>query len=342
MGIVRTVLLFALCLWNGAYGQANEKPTVVVVLGTRPDVIKLSSTIQILRNYYQSYVSVQILSTGQHRELLQPLLQLFDIDPHVHLDLMDFSRNGSATFVGRSIELISNNLNSMNPKPAAVVVQGDTNTALAAAMGAFYCRIPVVHIEAGLRTWDITAPFPEEFNRRAISLIAAISLAPTERSKENLIKDGVDLDSIVVTGNTVIDSAQLVLSKPLSPEEQGILKQIEAPLYAENSSNKKRYVLISSNRQENFGQPLGEIIEAVKQLAMTWTDTMFLFLLHMNPQSRGPVTAALPGIANVLLLDPVEYVPFLHLLAGAALIVSDSGGMQEEAAALGVPCIVLR
>jgi UDP-N-acetylglucosamine 2-epimerase (non-hydrolysing) len=323
------------------------RPSVVVVVGTRPDVIKLASTIALLRDYYSQHIALQILCTGQHRELLTPMLRQFNITPDIDLDLMPFSRNGSASFVAKSMESITETFRSLSPRPAAVVVQGDTNTALAASLAAFYARIPVVHIEAGLRTWDIASPYPEEFNRRAISLIAALSLAPTEKSKENLLRDGVSADSISVTGNTVIDGARQALSAPLGGAQAAQLAQIESHLRSSGGEGggegaRRPYVLISSNRQENFGQPLAEIIGAVRTLSQRHPEVLFFFLLHMNPQSRGPVTEALPGLSNVVLLEAVDYAPFVRLLQGALLAVSDSGGMQEEAAALAVPFVVLR
>lgn len=316
--------------------------TLVVVIGTRPDVIKLSSIINTMKPVYDGLIDVKVLCTGQHKELLAPMLKQFEIIPDVHLDLMEYSRDGSGVFVAKSIEALSKHFQDMEIKPDAIVVQGDTNTALAGAMAAFYCKIPVVHVEAGLRTWELSSPYPEEFNRRTISVIAALSLAPTEKSKLNLIQDGVDIDTIKVTGNTVVDSVLAVLGKDLSAKDQSLVDRIETHIKLEGSNKKKKYVLVSSHRQENFGAPLQEIIKSISKLSQLFTDFVFFFLLHMNPKSREPVSAAFGDSTNVILLEPLDYFPFIKLLKGAVMIVTDSGGMQEEASLFAVPCFVLR
>ena len=321
---------------------AADRMSVAVILGTRPDVIKLAPVIASLRHSFAEDITVHVISSGQHRELLEPALDLFHLVPDVNLDLMRFSSNGSATFVSRAIESFSHALQDISPAPRAVIVQGDTNTALAGAMAAFYERIPVVHVEAGLRTWDITSPYPEEFNRRAISVIASLSLAPTSYSKENLVKSGVDIDSIRVTGNTVIDSVINILSSVGDVPVESDFSRMILPRLSNEKGELRRFVIVSSHRRENIGSGLQSIVHAVRALARIYPDIVFLYIYHMNPQTRSPVSDLLGNIDNVLILEPVEYSWLLRLLAHASLVLTDSGGLQEEAAFMGVRCLVLR
>jgi UDP-N-acetylglucosamine 2-epimerase (non-hydrolysing) len=324
---------------TGATPIYYDKARVVVVLGTRPDTIKLAPVISALRTHFDDCISVFVLSSGQHKELLKPALDLFDITPDGNLDLMKYDWNDSAVFVARAIESMAQVIKDMHPLPRAMVVQGDTNTALAGAMAAFYNRIPVIHVEAGLRTWDISSPHPEEFNRRTISVIASLSLAPTTRSRDNLIQSGVSLDAIKVTGSTLIDSAVRVLDLPVEREAE-FLAHVAQRLVHEGGVN--RYVIVSSHPRENKDDGLHSIARAVRVSAIAHPDVVFLFISHRDRQPGRPVGEILANVSNVILLEPVEYSWFLRLLRDAVLVVTDSGGVQEEAAFLGVRCIALR
>jgi UDP-N-acetylglucosamine 2-epimerase (non-hydrolysing) len=335
------LFLWALALGASFCAQCSaERAIIAVIVGTRPDVIKLAPVVNAFRSTGFRDIGVTLINSGQHKELLQPALDLFQLSPDVNLDLMRYSTNGSAVFVSRAIEAFSAALQQMTPLPRAVVVQGDTNTALAGAMAAFYLQIPVVHVEAGLRTWDISSPFPEEFNRRAISVIAALSLAPTDLAKDNLVKSGASLDTIKVTGNTVIDSVESIRDNPNLTEDY--FSQFVQPQLIDERGVQKRFVIVTSHRRENIGQGLQSILLAVRVLAESHPNVIFLYIFHMNPLTRGPVREILHGIDNVIMTEPIEYPRFVRLLSDAALVVTDSGGLQEEAAYLGVRCIVLR
>lgn len=324
-----------------AWSDAPSAPHVVVVMGTRPDAIKLAPVVHALRSTLNGAVKTTVLCTGQHRELLRPVLDVFDIEPDVTLDTMQFGGNGSALFVARALELMSTTLRAMNPRPTALIVQGDTNTAFVGAMACFYERIPVIHVEAGLRTWDLQSPYPEEFNRRAISLISSLNLAPTPLAKDNLVRDGVSIDTVRVTGNTAIDSAMQILGSPAGQTGPDAVELNRINNFIQQYRGK--YVLMSCHREETLSNGgINVVLEAVKRLAAAHTNTAFLFILHPNPRSRDPAVAQLQGISNVLLVDPLPYASLLRLLRSALLVASDSGGLQEEAAFLGTPMIVIR
>jgi UDP-N-acetylglucosamine 2-epimerase (non-hydrolysing) len=222
-----------------------------------------------------------------------------------------------------------------------MVVQGDTNTALVGAMSCFYERIPVVHVEAGLRTWDTLSPYPEEFNRRSISLISSLNLAPTPSAKENLLRDGINIDTVRVTGNTAIDSALQILAETPRETEQEIATLGKIRKLVDTYEG--RYVLLSCHREETLSSGgIYTVLEAVRRLSEAHSDVAFIFILHPNPRSREPSIDILLGIQNVLLVDSLPYASLLPLLRSALLVVSDSGGFQEEASLLGAPMIVLR
>ncbi len=264
--------------------------------------------------------------TAQHREMLDQVLSLFEIRPDHDLDLM---REGQTL-----TEITTRALTELAPylareKPDLLLVQGDTTTTMAASLAAFYARVPVAHVEAGLRTGDKAYPYPEEVNRRITTVIANHHFAPTERARRNLLAEGIPDAEITVTGNTVIDALLDVVK--LKPERLPKL-----PLRG------KRIVLVTAHRRENFGAPLQEIIAALRDLASRFADVDIVYPVHRNPNVDGPVRAALAGVAGIHLIDPIEYKAFADLMAASFLILTDSGGIQEEAPSLGKPVLVLR
>ena len=310
----------------------SERIRVMTVLGTRPEAIKLAPVIQRFNsdNRFESTLVV----TAQHREMLDQVLSLYKLIPHEDLDLMTANQS-----LAKLTADIFTRLDPMLEKytPHWVVVQGDTTTAMAAAMAAFYRRIKVAHVEAGLRTQDKWQPFPEEINRKVISSIADLQFAPTEWARGNLIRDGVPDSAIKVTGNTIIDALNQVTALPMPVEIKELLENKEI------LSGQRKLVMVTAHRRENFGQPIRAICQALKTLAVEFSDEIeIVYPVHLNPNIYQPVHEALNGIANISLLEPLEYLPLVHLLKQARLILTDSGGIQEEATGLGKPCLVLR
>lgn len=268
--------------------------------------------------------------TAQHRQMLDQVLRLFEIDPDYDLDLMRPGQSPAEVAAGVFREL--------GPifdaaRPDWVLVQGDTTTVMAAAILAYYHRIRVGHVEAGLRTGDKWQPFPEELNRRLASVVADLHFAPTANSQRNLLAEGVPADRIRVTGNPVIDALQAIVSREYD-SSQGPLRALQPG---------RRLVLITAHRRENFGEPLERIFGALRSLAERYADTVqLLYPVHMNPQVHEPAHRVLGGLDNVILIEPVDYLTFVHLMKQADFILTDSGGIQEEAPALGTPVLVLR
>jgi UDP-N-acetylglucosamine 2-epimerase (non-hydrolysing) len=297
--------------------------TVLSVFGTRPEAIKMAPVLQRLAR--EPGVRSLVCVTAQHREMLDQVLRLFEIRPDHDLDLM---REGQTL-----TEITTGALARLEPylrdqKPDLLLVQGDTTTTMAAALAAFYARIPVGHVEAGLRTGDPAYPYPEEINRRVTSAIAALHFAPTERARGNLLAEGVAEVAIFVTGNSVIDALLQTVKTP------GPLPSL--PLRG------KRTILVTAHRRENFGAPFQEILAALRELAARWDDVDIVYPVHRNPNVNGPARAALDGVAGIHLLDPVDYKTFCDLMNASTLILTDSGGIQEEAPSLGKPVLVLR
>lgn len=293
------------------------------VVGTRPEAIKMAPVILALQK--EPWVDVRVLATAQHRQMLDQVLDFFDIQPDIDLDIM--RPNQTLT------ELTSRLLTELNrvfleEKPDAVLAQGDTTTVMAASLACFYHNIPIGHVEAGLRTWNIRNPFPEEANRVIAGKLAYWHFAPTESSRANLLRDQVPEKDIFVTGNTVIDALLMTAAKDLN---------LDIDL-----DPAKRLVLVTSHRRENFGEPLGHICRALGVLAKRNPDVQFLFPVHPNPNVKSVVHEFLDGHSNIRLCAPLGYAPFVAAMKQAYLIISDSGGVQEEAPALGKPVLVLR
>ena len=302
---------------------------ILFIFGTRPEAIKLSPLVRQLRSDSEHFCA-RICVTGQHRSMLDQILTTFEITPHHDLDIM---QSGQDLFqvTTRCMERLRPVLEE--ERPDWVLVQGDTTTAFAAALAAFYLKIRIGHVEAGLRTGDKSQPFPEEMNRRLISSVADLHFAPTPRAKENLLREGIAPDTIYVTGNTGIDALLYVC------ERNG-----NAPLSIpglEHWSARRRMILITGHRRENFGDGFQQICEALRRLALRG-DVDLIYPVHLNPNVQQPVRNILGNLPNVFLIDPLEYVPFVWLMRQAHLILTDSGGIQEEAPSLGKPVLVMR
>ncbi len=304
---------------------------ISVIFGTRPEAIKLAPVILALKSnpQYECHVCV----TAQHREMLDQVLEVFEIKPDVDLNLMQLNQT-LAGLTAKAITAIDTYLTDY--KPDMVIIQGDTTTVFCAALCAFYHQIPIGHVEAGLRTWNKYSPFPEEANRVLATHLSTLHFAPTEKSKENLIKEGIAPDKIFVTGNTVIDALYLALDKikanpPAIPELPEELMKSDQPL-----------VLITGHRRENFGEGFKNICQAIAQLADKYPNIAFVYPVHLNPNVKKPVFSFLSNHKNVYLIEPLSYLPFVALMNRAKIILTDSGGIQEEAPSLGKPVLVMR
>jgi UDP-N-acetylglucosamine 2-epimerase (non-hydrolysing) len=303
---------------------------IAVIFGTRPEAIKLCPVIFALRQRKDIRVSVCV--TGQHRKMLDDVLTTFNIIPDIDLDVMH--KNQSLA------EITSAVLNSVDvylkqEKPDVVLVQGDTTTAFTASLAAFYNKISVGHVEAGLRTGNKFSPYPEEINRVIITRLADYHFVPTELSKDNLVQEGVKPNKIFLTGNTVID-ALLFFTKEVEENPPFELKELL------NCLKEKRTILITGHRRESFGRGFEDICEAISELAAEFYDVNFVYPVHLNPNVQEPVFRILSGRKNIFLIEPLSYLPFLALMQRSYFILTDSGGVQEEAPTLGKPILVMR
>ncbi|MBI5676083.1 MAG: UDP-N-acetylglucosamine 2-epimerase (non-hydrolyzing) [Nitrospirae bacterium] len=304
------------------------------IFGTRPEAIKMAPVLKFLKNTdgLESIVCV----TAQHREMLDTALDLFNIVPDYDFNIM--KENQDLYHITSQVLL---NLEKVleKEKPDMVLVQGDTTTTMAASLAAFYQKVPVGHVEAGLRTYDKYAPYPEEVNRRITSVIAKFHFAPTEWAKGNLIKEGISEDQIFVTGNTVVDALKSIIEKIKFSDLQNKFDKM-----FDFIDKEKRLVLITGHRRESFGDGFINICTAIKELAFKFIDCEFLYPVHLNPNVQNPVKDILgkEGLSNVHLIEPLEYLPFVYLMNKAYIIISDSGGVQEEAPSLGKPVLITR
>jgi len=299
------------------------KRKILCVVGTRPEAIKMAPVILALKK--EPWAQVRVLATAQHRHMLDQVLSFFDIEPDIDLNIMR-PNQALTTLTARLLLDMDDVL--LEEKPDVVLVQGDTTTVMTVGLACFYHRIPVGHVEAGLRTWDMQNPFPEEANRVIAGKLARWHFAPTEGSRQNLLREGVLDTEIVVTGNTVIDALLMTAAKDL---EIGI-----------DLDTDKRLVLVTSHRRENFGEPFRNICRALLTLAEQNPDVQFLYPVHPNPNVKDVAHEFFGTCANVRLCEPLDYAPFVAAMKRAYLIISDSGGVQEEAPALGKPVLVLR
>lgn len=298
------------------------------MLGTRPDAIKLAPLIRAVATH--PMLDPVVVSTGQHREMLAQVLSLFGISPDIDLDLMQPSQRLSA-LTGRVLGGMAEVLRA--EKPDAVVVQGDTTTSFAAALAAFYEGVPVVHLEAGLRSGNLGLPFPEEANRRLTGVLTGLHLAPTAGARCNLLREGVPPGEIVVTGNTGIDA--LLWATAQVPT---VRHEILDPLLADP----RRLILVTAHRRESWGTPMAGVGRALAEVARAEPDALFVVPVHRNPLVRQSLLPALAGQRNIRVIEPLPYGGFCRLLARSHIVVTDSGGVQEEAPSLGKPVLVLR
>jgi UDP-N-acetylglucosamine 2-epimerase (non-hydrolysing) len=302
---------------------------VLSVIGTRPEAVKMAPVVQELART----PGIQTLTcvTAQHREMLDQVLSLFGITPDVDLDLMkpDQSLANITAAIFTNLDPVLKDL-----KPDWVLAQGDTTTVMATALLAYYNQIKFGHVEAGLRTGNKFQPFPEEINRRVAGVAADLHFAPTEWSKQNLIKENISAETILVTGNPVIDALKQVADKPAPNQITRLLEPF----------GDARFVLVTAHRRENFGQPLENICEALKTLAETYGSSLHIFYpVHLNPNVQNVVYPRLKKLsANITLLAPLDYLPMVHLMKRSSLVLTDSGGLQEEAPGLGIPVLVMR
>jgi UDP-N-acetylglucosamine 2-epimerase (non-hydrolysing) len=296
--------------------------------GTRPEAIKLAPVIQELVRHPREFEPV-VLVTAQHRHMLDQVLRVFDIEPDYDLNLMKPGQSPGDVTAGvlRGVERALR-----RTPPHMVIVQGDTTSAFAAALTAFYQRVPVAHVEAGLRTKDKYSPFPEEMNRRLVSGIADIHFAPTRAARQNLIREGVPRTQIHVTGNTVVDALKAA---------RRCGARCRLPVL-DDIAPKQRIILVTAHRRESFGPGFERICRALRRLVERNPDIEVIYPVHLNPNVRKPVRAILGGVPRVHLIEPLEYLPFVRLMERSYLILTDSGGVQEEAPALGKPVLVMR
>lgn len=280
-----------------------------------------------------------VCATAQHREMLDQVLDVFAIVPDHDLNIM---RDGQSLndLTIRALQGLQKVIE--NERPDLVLVQGDTASTFAGSLAAYYARVPVAHVEAGLRTYDKYHPFPEEINRKLTTQIADLHFAPTEQAKRNLLKDGIEEKRIFVTGNTVIDALFMMKSRFDSPQLRGRLDTYFREKLGISIDGGRRKILVTGHRRENFGQGLENIAEALKMIAVSYNDVDVIFPVHLNPNVREPVRRALGGVRNIYLIDPLEYEPFIYLMTQSYLILTDSGGIQEEAPSLGKPVLVMR
>ncbi|WP_141694219.1 UDP-N-acetylglucosamine 2-epimerase (non-hydrolyzing) [Desulfosporosinus sp. BG] len=308
----------------------QNRKKVMVVFGTRPEAIKMAPVIRALGQ--QESILCQVTVTAQHREMLDQVLKLFHMVPDFDLDLM---KQGQTLTEITTQALAGLKEIFQSELPDLVLVHGDTTTTFVAALAAFYAQIPVGHVEAGLRTGNKFSPFPEEMNRKLTGALTDLHFAPTETAKRNLLLEGVAPEKIFVTGNTVID-ALLDTVKPeyvfLDPHIQTILKQGE----------KSRMILVTTHRRENLGEPMRQIYQALKSTLELFPDTYIIFPVHKNPEVRKVVTEVLGSHPRVNLIEPMDYEPFVNIMARSYIILTDSGGIQEEAPSLGIPVLVVR
>lgn len=309
--------------------HTSGRKKILFTFGTRPEAIKLGVLHRLMKQVSGKF-DVRCAVTGQHRELLDQALNVFSIKPDYDLRLMEPGQQLS-TLAGRVVAGIGDIIRS--EKPDLVLVQGDTTTALGAALAAFYNRTPVAHVEAGLRTEDSHEPYPEQMNRLLISRLSSLHFAPTSGAADNLMAEGISPELIYVTGNTVVDALHAIL------EERAA--SVELPAVISAAAVQRPIVLVTTHRRENHGERLRDICEAIKSL-VAQIDVQVVVCLHPNPSVAKPVSEALGGMERVILADALSYVPFIKLLSLSCLVLSDSGGIQEEAPSLGTPVLVLR
>lgn len=317
----------------------------MLVFGTRPEAIKMAPLVKEFEKYPDDFQTL-VCVTGQHREMLDQVLNLFEIKPHYDLNIM---KQGQDLYDVTSRVLVGMRDVLKEAQPDVVLVHGDTTTSMAAALAAFYQQIPVGHVEAGLRTHNIYSPWPEEMNRQITGRIAEYNFAPTQLSRQNLLKENVSDDSIIVTGNSVIDALYWVVDKIKNDEAlNNELKEIlsEAGYDVNRLDNGRKLVLITGHRRENFGDGFINMCTAIKDLTKKYPEVDFVYPMHLNPNVRKPIHEVfgedLSNLGNMFFIEPLEYLSFVYLMEKSTIVLTDSGGIQEEAPGLGKPVLVMR
>lgn len=319
--------------------------TIMLVFGTRPEAIKMAPLVKELQRYPEKFHCI-VCVTGQHREMLDQVLSIFEITPNYDLNIM---KQGQDLYDVTSRVLLGLREILKQTKPDMVLVHGDTTTSTAAALAAFYQQIPVGHIEAGLRTHNMYSPWPEEMNRQITSRIATIHFAPTPLSRQNLLSEAIKPNQIYVTGNTVIDALHTVVHKIRHNEQLNtqLVQELKTAGYnVARLNSDKQLVLITGHRRENFGQGFINICTAIKDLTAKYPNVDFVYPMHLNPNVRKPIHKVfgenLSNLGNIYFIEPLEYLAFVYLMEKATLVLTDSGGIQEEAPGIGKPVLVMR
>jgi UDP-N-acetylglucosamine 2-epimerase (non-hydrolysing) len=311
---------------------------ILSIFGTRPEAIKMAPVIKALESHPKEFESL-VCVTAQHREMLDQVLNLFRIKPDFDLNLMQENQKLSKL---TSDILISLDQLLDKVKPDWVLVQGDTTTTMAASLAAFYHRTHIAHIEAGLRTYNKYAPFPEEINRHMTSVIADLNFAPTEEAKQNLLKEGVGEEKIFVTGNTVIDALLMIVERQSQPGVQEKWNRYFSDKFGISFDNGRRQILVTGHRRESFGEGFENICNALREIVLSYEDVEIIYPVHLNPNVQEPVRRILNNTKRIHLIQPLDYEPFVYLMSKSYLILTDSGGIQEEAPSLGKPVLVMR
>ncbi|CCQ94702.1 UDP-N-acetyl glucosamine-2-epimerase [[Clostridium] ultunense Esp] len=305
-----------------------KKIKVMTVFGTRPEGIKMAPIIKVMEN--ASEIDNTICITAQHREMLDQVLNLFQIEPDYDLNI--FKPGQSLTEITmKALEGLEKVI--LEVKPDVLLVQGDTSTVFAGALAAFYQKVKIGHVEAGLRSGNLYSPYPEEANRKLTGILTDFHFAPTETNKDNLLREGYSIEKIFITGNTVIDALQYSVKEDYS---------FQIPLLDNIDYKDKRIILLTSHRRENLGKPMENIFSAINQIALEYEDIEVVFPIHLNPKVRQIANKIFNGNRRVHLIEPLDYEPFTNLMARSYLVVTDSGGLQEEAPSLGKPVLVVR
>jgi len=309
--------------------EARKKTRIVFAFGTRPEAIKMAPVIRLVQESPDEFEPVVIVS-AQHREMLDQVLRLFDIKPDYDLNVMT---EGQSLFQLTARVLAKLEKVLVKAEPDFLLVQGDTTTSFTAALAAYYMKVPIGHIEAGLRTFDKYNPFPEEMNRTLVSHLADWHFAPTLKSKQALLKEGIPDEKIFLTGNPVVDALKWIVQQE---------HEFDDPVLQSLDWSRKRIITVTTHRRESFGSPMQSALLAIRDVVQRWEDLEVVFPVHMNPEVRRAANQVLENCPRVHLIDPLDYLNFAHLMARSYLIMTDSGGIQEEAPSLGVPVLVMR
>ena len=323
--------------------ENREMKKIMLVFGTRPEAIKMAPLVKEFQKFPNQFETT-VCVTGQHREMLDQVLSLFEIKPEYDLNIM---QHGQDLYEITSRVLIGMRDILKEAAPDVVLVHGDTSTSTATALAAFYQQVPVGHVEAGLRTHNIYSPWPEEINRQLTGRLASHHFSPTVLSKQNLLREGVSEDKIVVTGNTVIDALYMVIDKIKADKNLSLklLNHIKSKGYnIERLNTNRRLVLITGHRRENFGEGFINICKAIKTLSENFPEIDFVYPMHLNPNVRKPIKEVFGKdiVSNIFFIEPLEYLSFVYLLDKSSIVLTDSGGIQEEAPGLGKPVLVMR